>query len=254
MRGTRALFSALAGGAALAAAGFAGETLGKFGIAEAGRRVQGMEARQDHEEVALSVSRIYIEFNHSANDLGFHVSLDGEDWRQMRITNPHGRVIFDVKGRAGYRELGMTELFFEGAEPTLDEFPLEDLLDLFPEGEYEFEGRTVDGAEIEGCGFLSHAVPDAPEVSAAVGPGSSLVISWDPVVGPAAILPDKAVTIVGYQVIVGSFQVTVPASVTSVTVSPEYVSSLASGEQPFEVLSIEESGNQTITEGTFTLP
>lgn len=257
MRGTRSLLGVLAGGAVLAATGLCGETLGKMGnmgLAETGRHLPQLKARRDLDEVALSESRIYIEFNHSANDLGFHVSLDGEDWRRIRITNPRGHVIFDVKGKAGYSELGMTELFFEGAEPTLDEFPLEELLDLFPEGAYEFEGRTVDGAEIEGTGFLSHAVPDAPNVSAAVGPGNSLVIRWEPVTAPADILPDEEVTIVGYQVIVGSFQVTVPASVTSVTVSPECVGSLASGEQPFEVLAIEASGNQTITEGTFTLP
>jgi hypothetical protein len=39
-----------------------------------------------------------------------------------------------------------------------------------------------------------------------------------------------------------------------VTVPSEYVESLGSGEHPFEVLAIEEGGNQTITEGSFTLP
>ena len=55
----------------------------------------------------------------------------------------------------------------------------------------------------------------------------------------------------GYQVIVGSFQVTVPASVTRVTVPQEYYQSLPSGTHAFEVLAIDESGNQTITEGFF---
>ncbi|MDP2602094.1 MAG: hypothetical protein Q8S00_05820 [Deltaproteobacteria bacterium] len=58
----------------------------------------------------------------------------------------------------------------------------------------------------------------------------------------------------GYQVIVGLFQVTVPATKTSVTVPPEFVESLASGEQLFEVLAIEAGGNQTITESSFTKP
>jgi hypothetical protein len=39
-----------------------------------------------------------------------------------------------------------------------------------------------------------------------------------------------------------------------VTVPPEFVASLASGEQPYEVLAIEASGNQTLTEGTFVKP
>jgi hypothetical protein len=47
-------------------------------------------------------------------------------------------------------------------------------------------------------------------------------------------------------------QVTLPASARSVTVPSEFVDSLRSGQQAFEVLAIEASGNQTITEGSFT--
>ncbi|TAH36763.1 MAG: hypothetical protein EYC70_07160 [Planctomycetota bacterium] len=58
---------------------------------------------------------------------------------------------------------------------------------------------------------------------------------------------------VAYQVIVESFQATVPSTVLSMTVPPEFVGSLAPGKHQFEVLAIEESGNQTLTEGYFTL-
>src|SRR5262245_19585585 len=96
-------------------------------------------------EVPFSIAKIYWEYNASANDLGVHVSLDAEDWRRLRILTPAERSIFEVEGKGAYRELGMTELFFEGAEPSLDEFPLAGLLARFPEGQYEIEGRTVDG-------------------------------------------------------------------------------------------------------------
>jgi hypothetical protein len=62
----------------------------------------------------------------------------------------------------------MTELFFEGEEPALDEFPLEDLLALFPEGYYRFIGTTVDGVRQESVSMLTHAVPDGPQVSSEV--------------------------------------------------------------------------------------
>jgi hypothetical protein len=55
-------------------------------------------------------------------------------------------------------------------------------------------------------------------------------------------------------VIVDAFQVTVPDTVTSVTVSPEFVASLPSGEVLFEVLAIDETGNQSITESKFVKP
>ena len=206
------------------------------------------------DEIPLSESRIFIEFNSTANDLGFHVSLDGEDWRKLEITNPHGRTIFQVQGKGPYKDLGMTELFFEGAEPSLDEFPLDELLALFPEGDYEFSGRTVDGNEIAGTGTLSHAVPAGPTNVAAQVNGTSLVISWDPVTGTPKGFPRRRIDIVGYQVIVESFQVTLPGTSTSLTVSPEFVASLGSGEHQFEVLAIDASGNQTITESSFVIP
>ena len=206
-------------------------------------------------DVPLSESRIYIEFNQTANDLGYHVSLDGEDWKSLKIFKPGDKVIFEVFGRGAYGKLGMTELFFEGAEPNLDEFPLDELLALFPEGEYEFEGRTVDGEEIEGVGALSHAVPNGPgNVTAHLGANDSVVISWDAVTSVPAGFPNRPINIVGYQLIVKPFQVTVPANVLSVTVPPEFVGSLPSGEVLYEVLAIDVSGNQSITEASFVKP
>jgi len=211
------------------------------------------ECRAD-DEIPFKIAKIYWEYNASANDLGVHVSLDAEDWRSLTVRKPNGRSIFEVEGRGAYRELGMTELFFEGAEPSLDEFPLAGLLKRFPEGEYEIAGRTVDGKDLESDVMFSHAIPAGPVVSAVVGAGNSLVIQWTPVTSPPPGFPAKPITIVGYQVIVGLFLVTVPATTTSVTVPPEFVASLARGTQPYEVLAIEASANQTLTEGTFVLP
>jgi hypothetical protein len=200
----------------------------------------------------FSIARIYIEYNRIPNDLGFHVSVDGEDWKSLRIVNPAGTTIFQVEGKGGYAKLGLTELFFEGAEPSLDDFPLKDLLALFPEGRYKFIGVTVGGRRLSSMATLSHAIPDGPAGSAEVD-GDTLVIRWEPVSEPPEGFPDRTIEIVGYQVIVGTFQVTLPASSTEVTVPREFVESLGPGEHPFEVLAIEKSGNQTITEGSFEI-
>lgn len=201
----------------------------------------------------FEVARIYIEYNESGNDLGFHVFLDAEEWTDLKIYDPTGKKIFDVSGKGGYKELGLTELFFEGAEPNLDEYPLEELLALFPEGEYTFVGKNVDNEQLVSTATLTHDVPDGPTVFTGPSPNcpDTIDISWTPVSGPAAILPGGSISIVGYQVIVGSFQVTLPASATSVALPPEYYETLEPGEHDFEVLAIDESGNQTITEGTF---
>jgi hypothetical protein len=124
-------------------------------------------------------------------------------------------------------------------------------LALFPEGRYTFSGVTVDGRRLTNRATLSHAIPAGPVVSSQLN-GNSLIISWNAVTSPPAGFPNEPITIVGYQVIVGSFQVTLPATARQVTVPPEFVASLSSGAQLFEVLAIDASGNQTITEGTFT--
>ena len=200
----------------------------------------------------FAIHKLYIEYNASGNDLGFHVFLDGEDWKSLKIVNPAGVTVFEVEGRGAYKDLGLTELFFEGAEPSLAEFPLDDLLALFPEGRYKFIGVTVDGARLVSTTTLSHAVPDAPAVSAVVD-DETVTIEWNEVTGTPAGFPQRRVDIVGYQVIVGSFQVTLPALSRRVTVPEEFIESLGPGEHPFEVLAIDASGNQTITEGSFDL-
>jgi hypothetical protein len=216
--------------------------------------VRPAQAARPAQEVPLEFAKIYWEYNASANDLGVHVSLDGEDWTRLEIENPSGNTLFRVRGQGPYGTLGMTELFFEGAEPALDEFPLEELLALFPAGEYEMSGWTADGQRIEGEDTFTHAIPDGPDVFADVGAGDSLRIRWTEVTAPPPGFPDEPIHIVGYQVIVDpSFEVTLPAAARSVTVSPEFVQSLGPGEHLFEVLAIEESGNQTLSEGSFQL-
>lgn len=200
----------------------------------------------------FAIARIYIEYNESGNDLGFHVLLDGEDWKTLRIVNPMGKTIFDVTAKAGYAELGLTELFFEGAEPNLDDVPLRVLLGKFPEGRYKFYGTTVDGRSLYSTARLSHAIPEGPDVSPEVD-DDDITIMWDDVDEPPEGFPDRSIEIVGYQVIVGSFQVTLPASSREVELPDEFTRTLKPGEHAFEVLAIDRSGNQTITEGSFEI-
>jgi len=100
--------------------------------------------------------------------------------------------------------------------------------------------------------MLSHAVPNGPAVRAEVG-DDTLTIHWEQADGPPDGFPRKRIDIVGYQVIVESFQLTLPASSREVTVPAEFVEAVGPGEHPFEVLAIDASGAQSITEGVFTL-
>ena len=75
----------------------------------------------------FTVAKIYWEYNATANDLGVHVSLDAEDWQTLKIAHPNGQTLFEVTTGGGYKKLGLIELFFEGAEPSLDDVPLREL-------------------------------------------------------------------------------------------------------------------------------
>ncbi len=203
----------------------------------------------------FEAARLYIEFNQTDNDLGFHVSLDAEDWKSVRILNPAGVTIFEATGRGPYGRpgLGLSEMFFEGAEPSLDDIPLERLLAQFPEGRYRFLGETADGTRLTATSVFSHAVPDGPITAVNVSSGG-IVIHWRPVTAPPPGFPPERIDIVGYQVIVDPFQVILPATSTQVTLPKEFTDSLAPGIHGYEVLAIDASGNQTITAGTFETP
>jgi hypothetical protein len=205
----------------------------------------------------FDVALIRIEKNATARDAGIQILLDAEDWKRVTIYLPHGGPrIMEVRARHSIGRIGVTELFFESAEPSLEDLPLKDLLRMFPEGRYRLVGETTDGREMVGTALLTHDIPAGPTVVApeegAVTQVDDTLIDWEPVVSPVGI------EISGYQVIVELpeplrvFSVDLPASVTSVTVPPEFLK--PGTEYKFEVLVIAKGGgrNQTITESTFS--
>ena len=217
-------------------------------------------------EIPFSKAKIFIEFNATDEDVGIQVLLDGDPWEKVKIFDPNERKILDITGKISLKKQGLTELFFESSEPSLDEVSLDEFLARFPEGEYEFEGRTINGVELESEAILTHVIPAGPEIISplsltdeppVVDP-NDFVIQWEPVT--ETITGSEDIEIVGYQVIVEQeeplrvFSIDLPASVTSVMIPPEFFHQQDTLHK-FEVLAIEASKNQTITSGEFiTLP
>jgi hypothetical protein len=204
--------------------------------------------------VELEEAKLIIEVNATDGDAGLQVFLDGEAWRSMEIFGPGRRKLLDVESQGELGDLGLTELFSESNEPPFEELSLEEFKALFPEGRYAFSGETVEGQRLRGTATLSHDTPAGPVVvtpqpGAVVAPDNA-VISWQPGDQPAGV------EIVSYQVIVERenplrvFSVDLPASTTSVTVPAEFLEPAT--PYKVEVLAIEASGNQTITEVEFT--
>jgi hypothetical protein len=228
----------------------------------------------DEDEIPFSDVSVILETNATDCDTGLQLFFDGDAWKRVRVEDPSGRRILDVRALGPLRRFGLTEQFNETNEPVMEElvegfpelecdepeFTLEELFELFPEGIYEFEGKTVEGDEIEGEATLSHVIPAPPEIVApeegSVLNADNVIIRWERVDEP--ILPGLGdVEIVGFQVIVERedpaplvvFTADLSADTTAVRVPPQFLQPGASYK--FEVLQVDVSGNQTIAESVF---
>jgi hypothetical protein len=225
-----------------------------FGIAAASSSpssVAGVAAKP----IRLDEATMIVEVNATDGDAGLQVFLDAEPWNSLTISAPDGRTILAINGRGRLKNYGLTELFSESSEPPFDEFPLKRFKRLWPEGRYSFVGTTIEGERLVGRARLSHDIPDGPQIvspaeGAIVAPGN-VVAGWNPVPEPPGI------NVVGYRAIVERedplrvFSVDLPASATSVTIPKEFLES--GTEYKLEVQAIEASGNQTLTEVTFSV-
>jgi len=207
--------------------------------------------------IPLSDARIIIETNATDGDAGIQMFLDGEGWDRCDVRDPDGSTIVEFQALASVGVQGITELFFESAEPSFDEQPLEQLLALFPAGKYRFDCTTTEGQQLKRSATLTHKLPAGPVVSpeegAEVDPTTPVVIEWDEVT--EAFPGGELGVIVGYEIIVErlsdslKFGIRLSATDRSVTVPREFIKPRT--EYKFEVLAIETSGNQTITESSF---
>jgi hypothetical protein len=233
---------------------------------ETGAGCEGDEPEEDATP-KLVEAKLLIEHNATDEDTGFQGFADGDPWNELSITRPDGEEVLTVTPKGGLFDFGLTELFLETSEPLNEEVPIADVLDRLPEGTYSFTGDLVDGGESTVEATFSHTIPAAPVLTspadgaADVDPGN-LVVSWEAVT--TDLDGDPGITIVGYQVIVEldedpefpegfaqpAFSVHLPATATSVTVPSEFMTSGAA--YAYEVLAIEESGNQTLSSAEFT--
>jgi len=220
------------------------------------------EARQepDPRVVEIADARVKIELNATDSDAGIQVFLDADPWKYMEIYDPFGKLMFRSEARGRFAKQGGTELFMESAEPEFSELPLEDFLKRFPEGIYRFSGKGLEGERYVGTATLTHNLAEGPQLVFPVeGNGlqdpNNTVVMWEPV-GAANGSP-----IIGYQVLVVqlessfpaipkvSLDIMMPATATSMTVPPGFL--LPDTEYEWEVLAIEESGNQTLSSSFF---
>jgi hypothetical protein len=192
--------------------------------------------------IPFAALQLFLEFNSTDNDLGVQLLLDGEDWKRVRAFDPGKHEILDITTNGRLQRLGLTELFFESAEPS----PAE-VLALFPRGAYRFVGRTVENDRLVGTARLSHDLPPAPSFSPSKGElvdRNNVVIRWRPIPGLAAFQ-----LIVENEDLGVTMTIDLKPSVTRLRVPPAFLE--PGTEYQAEVLAIAPNGNRTIAEGTF---
>jgi hypothetical protein len=223
-------------------------------VAAAALAIGLLAAPQAH-AIRLSEAAVFIEINDTDGDAGIQIFLDGEGWDAMQVRNPHGDVVLNILGEGGIGQQGLTEGFFESAEPSFEEQSLEEFLALHPAGFYQFRGTTTDGVPLRASARLTHALPNAPvilspeEEAEDVDPDDT-VVEWETVPDP----PGSRIS--GYIVVVEkdegrleTFTVNLPRGANSVSVPPEFMRSGTAYKA--EVLAVEKSGNKTISELEF---
>jgi hypothetical protein len=218
--------------------------------------------------IPLKEAKLNIEHNVKDNDTGFQGFFDSEGWKSITVSGPEGNVLnFTGQGKLG--RLGLTELFFETVEPENADVPIPEILNLLPEGEYTFNGPAIEvGEELGetvGTASLTHNIPDGPSLlspieNATVSAAEDLLVSWGQV--------DKTITgsdvnVIAYQLIIEKdedphpnmigtmgLSMYLPLDLREITIPSEFLE--PETDYDWEVLAIEESGNQSLNSSRFS--
>ena len=245
-------------------------------------------ADDDKREKPFDEAHLFFELNNTDGDLGIHALIDGDAWKKLEIEDPKEHRLLLVSVTSRLRRQGLTEIFFESAEPPFDDLKPATFFHRFPAGTYEVSGRTLDGKELESEVELTHVMPAPPEPTVNGEPmaqvcdeeergydatevSGPVTLSWpavtrshpDPEGGGAGVQPPVPVTIHNYEVVVEAeveidgeeftsvFSIILPPDMTSMTIPTAFLA--LSDTFKYEVLAREKSYNQTAVESCFVL-
>jgi hypothetical protein len=227
------------------------------------------DQRDDSDNVIpLKEAKLIIEHNAKDEDTGFQGFIDSEGWNKITLTGPKGKVL-DFKATGTLGKLGLTELFFETVEPANADVPIDKILKTLPEGKYTFIGTAIEDGEKKGktigTAWLTHDIPEGPVLvspieDAEVSADEDLLVDWEPV---EKTIDGDDVNIISYQLIIEKDELPhpnmigkqglsmyLPATVTEISIPNEFFE--PETDYKWEVLAIEESGNQSLMSSQFS--
>lgn len=226
---------------------------------------------EEEEEIPFDEARLFFELNHTDGDLGIHALIDGDEWKRLELEDPNDVRMLDIFVRGRLRRQGLTEVFFESAEPSFDELAPKNFFRRFPEGVYDFGAVTLDGRELDSEVQLSHVMPAPPgnvqisgidaaencDVEPLPTVSGPVIISWDPVTqSHPDIGKSGAVEVEHYQLVVEReeptllvFNVELPPDLTQLEIPSGFID--LGDAFKFEIVVRAANGNQTAVESCF---
>ncbi len=179
-------------------------------------------------------------YQYSATDDDAEVTIDVEAdiaIDHLIVRGPDSQKIVSV---ASHNQLGLREVEVESDEPSVEEVQL-----AYPEGDYSFKGRAVDGTFLVGEAEITHDVVAAPDFvdfspcNEVVDHSVPIAITWNPVSGADG----------GYELIIeqddtgANLRITISAGSTSFVI-PDGL--LAPGlDYEIEMKAVSAQGNKT---------
>jgi hypothetical protein len=197
--------------------------------------------------VPFPIATVHFEQNATDGDkeVVFQVKAETEGLDELIIRSPDGRTVVAFKA-PDTSTLGMRQFRFETPEPP----DFKALTAAFPEGAYEFSGRTTSGTNLVGKSILNHRLPatatvtqPAPETENV--PIKDFKMSWSTVEGVASYIVS-----IDQRELDASFMVRLPGSSTSFALPDGFL--VRGTKYKMAIGTVTGEGNTSFVETTFT--
>jgi hypothetical protein len=202
---------------------------------------------QSAKPAPFPVASVHFEQNATDRDVEvvFQAVGESDGLASLRVVSPGGRTVIDFTA-PDPSTLGMRSFHIESPEPE----DVDALKAAYPEGAYEFAGRTSSGVALEGKSTLSHTLPPAagfvaPVPEAEDVPTEDVEISWGAVDGIAFYILEIEQEQLGTRV-----EATLPSSLTVFAVPDGFL--MPGKEYHLGIGTVSSEGNVSVVETSFT--
>jgi hypothetical protein len=197
--------------------------------------------------VPFPIASAHLEQNVTDGDMEvvFQVKGGQEGLAELSVVSPDGRTVVTFRAPDA-STLGIRQFRLESPEPR----DIKALRAAYPEGVYEFSGKTFSGITLAGKSTLSHRLAAAtkfvrPAPAAENVSAKDLTVSWSPVAGVASYLVS-----IEQSDLKASITASVPGSSTSFAVPPGFL--VRGRKYKMAVGTVTPEGNISFAETTFT--